>query len=286
MRVMVTGAGGMLGRATADRARLAGHDVTALSRAQLDVTDAAAVREAIERAELDAVINCAAFTDVDEAEANRRGALEVNAIAVGDLARATAAAGVHLIHVSTDYVFAGDAARPYVESDEIDPQSEYGRTKAGGEIAVRDADPGHAIVRTSWLFGVGGRNFVETMLSLGAARGEVRVVTDQRGSPTYAGHLAPALLEIALRRGAGIHHVAASGDCTWNDFAVEIFARAGVDCTVLPTTSDEFPRPARRPAYSVLGSERPDAISLPTWQQGLDDYLRERAGAVPETSAL
>ena len=278
-RLLVTGAGGMLGQAVVAHARADGNEVVALARAELDITDAEAVSAALERAAPDAVINCAAWTDVDGAESHRGDALAVNATGAGRVARAAAAAGIHLVHVSTDYVFAGDATRPYVESDPVDPQSEYGRSKAGGEIAVRAADPAHAIVRTSWLFGIGGRNFVETMLSLGRSRDEVSVVTDQRGCPTFAGHLAPALIEIADRRGEGIHHVAAAGECSWHEFAVEVFARAGVDCRVLETTSDAFPRPAARPAYSVLRSERPDAIALPRWQEGLADYLQARAAA-------
>jgi dTDP-4-dehydrorhamnose reductase len=132
-------------------------------------------------------------------------------------------------------------------------------------------------VRTAWLFGVGGRNFVETMLSLASSRDEVSVVTDQVGCPTFAGHLAPALIELAERRDGGIHHLGGTGACTWNEFAVEIFAQAGVYCRVLPTTSAAVARPAPRPAYSVLGSERPDPIALPPWQDGLRAYLEARA---------
>jgi dTDP-4-dehydrorhamnose reductase len=278
MRLLVTGAGGMLGQAVVAAAHDRDHEVVALGHAQLDIADADAVRHTIEGAAPDAVINCAAWTDVDGAEAHRGEALAVNGEGAGNVARAALEADAQLVHISTDYVFAGDATRPYVESDEIDPQSEYGRTKAAGEQAVAESSPAHAIVRSAWLFGLGGRNFVETMLALGAQRGEIRVVTDQRGCPTFTGHLAPALLDIAQRRSAGIYHVAGSGNATWNEFAIEIFGRAGVECRVSPTTTEEFPRPARRPAYSVLGSERADAIALPSWRDGLEAYLRARAG--------
>jgi dTDP-4-dehydrorhamnose reductase len=176
-------------------------------------------------------------------------------------------------------VFAGDGARPYVETDPTDPQSAYGRSKLAGEKAVLAASADHAVVRSSWLFGVGGCNFVETMLSLSATRSEVSVVTDQVGCPTFAGHLAPALVELAERRGGGVFHIAGAGACSWNEFAVEIFARAGVDCRVLPTTTAAVGRPAPRPAFSVLASERDDAIALPPWQAGLCAYLDARASA-------
>lgn len=274
--LLVTGAGGMLGTAVTAAARDAGYAVTARARRELDITDADAVGAALAAAEPAAVINCAAWTDVDGAEAAEEAALAVNGTGAGVLARAAAAAGVHLVHVSTDYVFDGHGTRPYVESDPVAPRSAYGRTKLAGEEAVAAASPAHAIVRTAWLYGAGGPNFVETMLRLGGERDEVSVVTDQVGSPTWTGHLAPVLVEIADRRQGGIQHATGSGACSWNEFAVEIFDRAGVDCRVLPTTTDRFPRPAPRPAYSVLGTERADHIDLPDWQAGLGAYLAAR----------
>ena len=280
MRLLVTGAGGMLGQDVALQARGAGHDVVALTRAQLDVTDTEAVRAAIAHAAPEAVINCAAWTDVDGAEADPHGALAINGPGAGNVAQAATAIGAHLVHVSSDYVFAGDADRPLVESDAPDPQSAYGRSKLAGEKAVLAASADHAVVRSSWLFGLGGRNFVETMLTLSASRSEVSVLTDQVGCPTFAGHLAPALIELAGRgSGGGLFHIAGAGACSWNEFAVEIFAQAGVDCRVLPTTTAAVGRPAPRPAYSVLASERDDAITLPRWQQGLRAYLDARAAA-------
>ena len=287
-RLLVTGAAGMLGRAVVAQARADGHAVTALAHAELDITDAAAVQSALARVEPEALINCAAWTDVDGAEADPSGAAALNGDGAAHLAQAAADVGVALVHPSTDYVFPGDARRPYVESDPTGPRSEYGRSKLLGEQAVLAADPAHAIVRTSWLFGVGGRNFVETMLRLaGDGREEVSVVSDQRGCPTFAGHLAPALIELATRMtgadgaaAGGIHHIAGTGSCSWNELAVETFAQAGIDCRVLPATSEAMARPAPRPAYSVLASERPDALALPPWQEGVRAYLRAREQAV------
>jgi dTDP-4-dehydrorhamnose reductase len=277
VRVLVTGAGGMLGHDVVRVAHAAGHEVLALARAELDVTDAGAVDQSIRQARPDAVVNCAAWTDVDGAESDRDAAHAVNATAAGNVARAAAAAGARLVHVSTDYVFDGDARAPYVESDAPNPRSAYGATKLAGERAVVAAGGSHAIVRSSWLFGAAGRNFVATMLALGAERDEVTVVTDQVGCPTFTGHLAQALLELAAGTSQGIHHVAGGGaPCSWHELAVEAYRQAGVECRVLPCTTAEMPRPAPRPAFSALASERPDSPALPPWQAGLTAYLIER----------
>ncbi len=180
-----------------------------------------------------------------------------------------------LVYPSTDYVFDGEKREPYVESDPVAPRTAYGRSKLAGEQATARA-PRHVIARTSWLFGVAGKNFVETMLGLS---GELKVVDDQVGSPTYTGHLAEALVDLASGRLTGIVHVAASGQCSWHEFAVEIFRRAGKDADLRACTTEEFPRPAPRPAYSVLSSERPDAPRLPDWHEGLAAYFSERAVA-------
>jgi dTDP-4-dehydrorhamnose reductase len=275
MRLLVTGAGGMLGQDVVRAA--AGHDVAAVTRAELDVTDYDAVVAAVQAGGYDAIVNCAAWTDVDGAEAHEADALAVNGIACGHLARAATETGAHLVHVSTDYVFDGAKDAPYVESDPVGPRSAYGRTKLAGEDAILAVSDTHAIVRTAWVFGVHGGNFVATMLRLGADRKEVSVVTDQVGCPTWTGHLAPVLLEIAERRQGGVQHAAGGGACSWNELAQATFAEAGVDCAVLPTTTDAFPRPAPRPAWSVLGSERPDHIDLPPWREGLRAYLADRA---------
>jgi dTDP-4-dehydrorhamnose reductase len=204
MRVLVLGSGGMLGRAVVRAAARLGHDVIALTRAQLDITDAAHVARVVAVAAPRAVVNCAAFTDVDRAEGNEAWAMRVNGDGAGNVARAAAEAGARVVHVSTDYVFDGSKREPWVESDPVGPLQAYGRTKVAGERAVAGAAPEHAIVRAGWLFGAGGRNFVDTILRLASERDEVSVVTDQQGGPTWTGHLAPALVEIAERRLAGV----------------------------------------------------------------------------------
>ncbi len=269
MRLLVTGAAGMLGRDVHAAAAAAGHDVLALARPELDITDAAAVREAVRAAAPDAIVNCAAWTDVDGAEASEAAATAVNGAGAGNLA----ATGVRTVHVSTDYVFDGAAAEPYTEDSPVGPRTAYGRSKLQGERAVAAAGPEHAIVRTSWVFGPHGKNFVATMLRLGAEREEVTVVDDQLGCPTYTGHLASALVEVAERGLGGVLHVAGAGACTWHDLAVATFRRAGLDVTVHRGRSADLDRPAPRPAYSVLGRTRPDTPVLPPWEQGLDDYL-------------
>ena len=269
MRLLVTGAAGMLGRDVVAAAESAGHDVTGLARRDLDITDPDAVRAAVAAARPDAVVNCAAWTDVDGAEEHEADATRVN----GDGAGHVAAAAPYVVHVSSDYVFDGTASEPYREDDPTGPASAYGRSKLAGELAVA-ANGEHAVVRSAWLFGVHGRNFVATMLRLAEDRDEVSVVADQIGCPTFTGHLAPALVEIAERRLSGILHVAGGGSCSWHELAQATFDEAGVDCTALPVTSAEFPRPAPRPAWSVLGSTRPDAPALPPWRDGLSAYLR------------
>jgi dTDP-4-dehydrorhamnose reductase len=279
MRLLVTGAAGMLGHRVVAEARDLGHTATPTDIDDLDLTDEAAVRERVAAEEPDAIINCAAYTDVDGAESNEELATLVNAGAAANVARVCASSGAMLVHVSTDYVFAGDAQRPYVETDEPAPRTAYGRSKLAGEHAIAESGARHAVCRTAWLYGAGGKNFVDTMLTLAADRDEVSVVTDQVGSPTWTGQLAPALVEVAERRATGIHHLTGDGQCSWYELAVEVFHTAGVHCRVLPTTSEAFALPAPRPAYSVLAGDRPDAISLGAWQQGLAAYLSERVPA-------
>jgi dTDP-4-dehydrorhamnose reductase len=222
------------------------------------------------------VINCAAWTDVDGAEDHEEQATAINGEGAGNLAREAADAGVRLVHVSSDYVFDGQGRAPYVESDPVRPLSAYGRSKLAGEQTVAAAGGDHVIARSSWLFGAGGKNFVETMLRVGAERDEVKVVNDQIGCPTYTGHLATALLDLAASDTQGIHHAAAGGGCSWHGFAVEIFEQAGLDVTVMPWTTAELNRPAPRPAYSVLATAREDGVRLPEWREGLAAYLAER----------
>jgi len=206
------------------------------------------------------VLHAAAWTDVDGAEGDPDGAAAVNVVGT----RNVVALGAPVVYYSTDYVFDGRKREPYVESDATAPIGEYGRSKLAGEAEVREG----WIVRSSWLFGATGHNFLRTMLRLGEERDEVAVVDDQRGSPTYVGHLAEATKEL-LDRPGGVWHLAAQGDCTWADFAEAIFEEADVGCRVRRITTAEFPRPARRPAYSVLRSERERAPLLPHWREGL-----------------
>ena len=272
----MTGAGGMLGHKVVAAAQAAGHEVVAAGRAECDLTDADATAALVAGVAAEAIVNCAAYTNVDAAEEHEAAALRVNADAAGNLARASAAAGARLVHVSTDYVFDGVNDRPWLESDHPAPLGAYGRTKLAGEEQVALATPEHAIVRTAWLFGVGGPNFVDTMLRLAAGRDEVPVVTDQTGCPTWTGHLAPALVALAAEADrTGLFHGAGAGQCTWNDLAAETFSRAQVACRATPATSDAFKRPAPRPAWSVLGTERDPGVRLAPWPEGLQGHLDE-----------
>ena len=287
MRLLVTGAAGMLAGDLLRAAERAGHETVGLARAELDIRDADDVARAVAGAEPDAVVNCAAWTDVDGAESAREDAFAVNAAGAGNLARAAAAVGTALLHVSSDYVFSGEARldadgrpRPYVESDDTAPRSVYGQSKLAGEREVLAASPRHLVVRSSWLFGVDGPNFVETMLRLGGERASVEVVDDQVGCPTWTGHLAAALIGLLEREVSGLVHQAGGGQVSWNGFAREIFRQAGVDCEVLPSTTEQMGRPAPRPAYSAIVSEREDVLPMPPWQDGLAGHLAARAGII------
>jgi dTDP-4-dehydrorhamnose reductase len=274
MRLLITGAAGMLGRDVRAAAVRRQHDVVALSRRELDVADAAAVAAAVREAAPDAVVNCAAWTDVDGAEADEAAATAVNGAGAGNVAEAAHAAGAFVVHVSSDYVFSGDAGEPYVEDSPTGPRSAYGRSKLAGEHAVAVGAPeAHAIVRSAWLFGRHGKNFVDTMVRLGGERDEVTVVDDQIGCPTYTGHLAEALLDIAERRIGGVQHVAGGGRCSWFDLASATFAQAGLECRVARGRTADLGRPAPRPAFSVLRSTRSEVPALAPWEEGLAAHL-------------
>jgi dTDP-4-dehydrorhamnose reductase len=267
-RVLITGAGGQLGRAL-ERA-FADDDVLALTHADWDVTGPSP--RSASQGEIDVVLHTAAWTDVDGAENDPQGAAAVN---IGGTAHA-AALKAPLVTFSTDYVFDGRKRSPYVESDGPNPASAYGRTKLHGEAA---AGPNAWVIRTSWLFGSTGHNFLRTMLRLGAERDEVAVVDDQRGCPTFVGNLAAAVRGfVDADMPKGLWHVAAEGDCTWADFAEAIFAEAAISCRVRRITTAELERPAPRPAYSVLRSERVGAPVLPHWRDGLRACLAEMDG--------
>ena len=253
-----------------------GHEAVALTRRDLDVADRAAVEAAVTEHRPAAVINCAAWTDVDGAESHEADATRINDEAAALLAAAANGVGAKYVFLSTDYVFDGRRASPYVESDSPSPLSAYGRSKLGGETSVAVTNPRSFIVRSSWLFGRNGKNFVETMLGLAGTEDEVLVVSDQVGCPTYTVHLAAALAELIEGDETGVHHIAGAGQCSWFEFAQEIFDQSGSDTRVMAATTEMLARPAPRPAYSVLRSERTGAIELPHWREGLAQYLAQR----------
>ena len=279
MKVLVAGGTGMLGTDVARAAAFVNHEVVAIGHDQLDVADAESVRARVAQEMPDAVVNCAAYTNVDGAEDDLRTAMDVNGHGARNVAEAAAIVEAPVVYVSTDYVFDGTKDGPYVESDPVHPLSVYGQSKLAGEHETARSTDRHLIVRTSWLFGTAGRNFVETMLGLAADHGEVVVVRDQVGCPTYTGHLADAIVRLLDTRAYGIHHISGDGSCSWYDFAREIFSQAGTDCRVMSCTTDETGRRAPRPRNSVLESEREDTLLLPEWQEGLRSYLAERVTA-------
>jgi dTDP-4-dehydrorhamnose reductase len=280
MRLLITGAGGMLGQDVVRAASAAGIEAIPRQRTELDITDRDAVQAAFRSANPDVVISCAAWTDVDGAESAVDSAFAVNADGAGNVARAAARTGAWTIHISSDYVFDGTKLEPYLESDPAGPVSAYGRSKLAGEDAVaREAPDAHTIVRSAWLFGAGGRCFPSTILRLADERDEIQVVDDQVGCPTFTGHLAAALVELAQGDPpVGPLHIAGDGKCSWYEFAQQIVAAAGASASVIPCRTADMPRPAIRPPYSVLRSER-GAPQLADWRQGLEDYLAARVAS-------
>ena len=273
MRWLVTGAHGQLGSDVLRR--LAGEQVTGLGRDELDITDLRAVDRMISELRPDVVVNAAAYTAVDAAESDEPAAHAVNAAGPAALASALSRRGGRLLHVSTDYVFDGTSSSPYAVDDPTAPRSAYGRTKLAGEQAVRELLPGTGyVVRTAWVYGAVGANFVKTMVRLEGERDTVSVVDDQRGSPTWSADLARGLVELAHSSApAGTYHCTNSGDTTWFGLTRAIFGELGADPQrVLPTTTDAFPRPAPRPAYSVLSGQAWLAAGLtplPDWADAL-----------------
>ena len=276
MRVLIAGAGGMLGQDVVGAARRRGHEVTALGRQELDVTDPASIDRSIAEVRPEAVIDCAAWSDVDGAEDHERGAMAINDTGAALLAAGAARVGASILYPSSDYVFDGTKRSAYLEDDMPAPINAYGRSKLGGEVSVAAANPNHFIVRTSWLFGLGGGNFVETMLRIGGEQPEVLVVSDQHGCPTSCADLAEGMLRLIGTDRYGIHHMVGAGPCSWFDFAVEIFDQAHMETRVMSATSDMMTRPAKRPTNSVLGHGRDDAILLQPWQHALRRYLDDR----------
>lgn len=287
-RWLITGAGGQLGsdlvRVLRDQDVLDSH-VLAVTSSQLDITSSRAIAAAFTDFDPTVVINAAAYTAVDKAETDEERALAVNASGPALLAAAAVRTGARLLQVSTDYVFSGDARKPYPVDAPTDPRSAYGRTKLAGELAVRELAPDLSyVVRTAWVYGASGANFVKTMARLESGHETVQVVDDQRGSPTWSADLARGLVQLARSdAGPGIYHCTGSGDTTWHGFTRAIFQELGADpARVLPTTTDKFPRPAPRPAYSVLSDSRWIAAGLtplPHWRAALSEAFAEDAAA-------
>ncbi len=279
MKVLVTGSNGQLGSELVDLYTSRGDVVRGLDIPDIDITSQDSVAQAFLEFTPDVVINCAAWTAVDAAEENEAAALAVNGIGPDLLARACAATGAWMVQISTDYVFSGDASSPYDEDFPPNPQSAYGRTKLVGEEAVRDALPdAHYIVRTAWLYGHRGQNFVKTMLRLEREKETIDVVDDQIGQPTYARDLAAQIaLLIDARPPAGTFHGTNSGQVSWFGFTQEIFRLIGADpARVIPVTSEQFVRPAPRPGYSVLGHRKWEEFGIPVmrpWQDAISDAL-------------
>lgn len=288
MRIAVTGMRGQLATALAEAGRAADATISLIGRPQLDLLDTTTIAPAFQHIDADVVINAAAYTAVDAAEAERDQALAINATAAGVLAEVTAARGIPLIQISTDYVFDGNGSRPYLETDAPGPQTVYGQSKLEGERRVAAANPRHAILRTSWVYSPWGHNFVRTVLRLAATRPELTIIHDQHGCPTYAPDLAEACLHIARRLIQasdddpvwGITHIAGSGTTTWFDFATEILARAANGerpiPKIRPIESQDYPTPARRPLNSRLDCTRADVVfgvRLPHWTSGVERCL-------------
>lgn len=272
MNVLITGGHGQVGRSLI-RA-FSNHAVKAYSHAELDITSSEQIETALKKENPDIVINAAGYTNVDEAESRPVVAYEANESGPLALAILTAHREIPLVHFSTDYVFDGTAKSPYLEDALPNPLSVYGKSKLAGEVAVRKNNPKHYIIRTAWIYHAVGKNFPNTILAL-AKKPQVRVVNDQVGSPTYAPHLAGAVVRL-LERGMdpGVYHLAGSGGASWYDLAKALYEKMRVKTPVVPITTAEFPRPAKRPAYAVLGSAKINDIALPPWEQGLDEFVK------------
>lgn len=290
MDILITGANGQLGneiqriiRGGAARIGPSSSDYRDARMAltdmqELDITDWQAVQRFVCEGGFDLIINCAAYTDVDACETHQDIAYAVNADGPRNLARAAQQAGAVLVHVSTDYVFAGDDPTPRIETDPCAPQSIYGKSKLLGEQAVAEECERHFIARTAWLYGLVGKNFVKAILERARSTGAIQVVNDQHGNPTNANDLAYTLLKLARTTEYGIYHATNNGICSWFDFAVAIVDGAGVPCTKTSCSSSEFVRPAKRPAYSMLDNARLRATvgdEMREWQVALADYLGE-----------
>ena len=275
MTILVTGVNGQLGCALRLASAESHHRYIFTDIEELDITSATAIEEFFRREKVDIVVNCAAYTAVDLAEENEAKADEINHKAVALLADACRRHNATLIHISTDYIFSGKADTPYREESAPAPLNAYGRTKLAGERAIAESGCRSIVIRTSWLYSEYGKNFVKKMLSLMASRSEVRVVADQMGTPTYAGDLARAItyiIDSGQSERLGVYHYSNMGECSWYEFAVEIARLRGIDCTVTPCTTADYPTTATRPQYSVLDKRKSIAtfgLTIPEWRESL-----------------
>ena len=274
--ILITGANGQLGSEFQKRSFSLLDEVFYTDVEELDITDLKSVISFVSRNEIDTIINCAAYTAVDRAEEEEEKAAKINRDAVMNLATAAKKSGALLVHVSTDYVFDGNHDVPYTEKDPTNPQTVYGRTKLEGEQAITSSGCMYIIIRTAWLYSAYGHNFMKTMLRLGEERDEISVVHDQLGTPTYAGDLAEAIIKLLEREDLpeleGIYHYSNEGGCSWYDFAREIMALSGKNCTVNPITTEQYPTKAKRPAYSVLDKtkiQKTLELEIPNWKDSL-----------------
>lgn len=282
MTILVTGGNGQLGCSLRLASAESSHRYIFTDVAELDITDKSAVETLIRNENVEVVVNCAAYTAVDMAEEDEATAERINHKAVAILAEACAKSDVTLIHISTDYIFSGDAATPYTEQSEPSPRSLYGRTKLAGERAIADSGCRHIILRTAWLYSEFGRNFLKTMLQLTSTRPEIKVVADQRGTPTYAMDLAKAIVQIiesGQHNKYGTYHYANLGECSWWDFAVEIARASGNEgCKITPCTTADYPTRAERPRYSVLDKSKFVAtfsIEITDWRKSLAECIKK-----------
>lgn len=283
MKALIFGSSGMLGTDLVGALSERGHTCVSAPKAACDITDSRKVRQAIEHSAADLVFNCAAYTKVDQAEVDIDLAFAVNAAGPTNIARATADIGLPMVHVSTDYVFDGMATEPYLESAPINPKSIYGKSKALGDYQVQRLNTKHTIVRTQWLYGVHGPNFVRTMLRLGASRDNLTVVDDQWGSPTYTYDLARALVQLAEEQAFGTYHVTNSGQCTWQQFAQAIFHQAKLDVKVTGISTQDYGSPAPRPRFGTLDNRlwrSEGRTPLRSFQDALSHFLAQSINKV------
>lgn len=283
MRVLVTGSAGMLANDLVPVLTARGYDVIAPSEDVLDITNLEAVRSVADSCEPDIVANCAAFTRVDEAESQEYQALMVNGFAVQNLCLVCQEMGVPLVHFSTDYIFDGNKEGPYTIYDQPNPLGAYGRSKLLGEQYILWLLSKFYLVRTTWMFGTYGKNFIDTMLEIAQKQQKISVVNDQRGCPTWTRQLAEAVADLIATGRYGVYHITSSEPTTWFNFAREIFHLAGLDIELVPVTSDQFPTPARRPLNSVLDPfPLPQVLGreMPSWRVGLKEHLKQRGRLV------